>query len=75
MPGCETLRTLMNAARRLAERLQHDAGIATTFPVEANAVFVSMDERLTTGLHTRGWRFYRFVEPERLPADVFVGHH
>ena len=52
------------SARRLAERLQHDAGIETTFPVEANAVFVSMDERLTTGLHARGWRFYRFVEPD-----------
>ena len=52
------------AARRLAERLQHDAGIETTFPVEANAVFVSMDERLASGLHARGWRFYRFVEPD-----------
>jgi threonine aldolase len=51
------------AARRLAERLQRDAGIETTFPVNANAVFVSMDERLITGLHARGWRFYRFVEP------------
>lgn len=51
------------AARRLAERLRRDAGIETTFSVEANAVFVSMDERLTAGLHARGWRFYRFVEP------------
>ena len=52
------------SARCLTERLQRDAGIETTFPVEANAVFVSMDERLTTGLHARGWRFYRFVEPD-----------
>jgi threonine aldolase len=52
------------AARRLAERLQHDAAIETTFPVEANAVFVSMDERLATALQARGWRFYRFVEPD-----------
>jgi threonine aldolase len=51
------------AARRLAERLQRDAGIKTTFPVQANAVFVSMEERLITGLHALGWRFYRFVEP------------
>lgn len=51
------------AARLLAERLQRDAGIETTFPVNANAVFVAMDDRLTTGLHARGWRFYRFVEP------------
>jgi threonine aldolase len=52
------------AARRLAERLQHDAAIETTFPVEANAVFVSMDERLATALHAHGWRFYKFVEPD-----------
>jgi len=51
------------AARRLAERLQRDAGIESTFPVKANAVFVSMDERLTTGLRARGWRFYKFIEP------------
>jgi threonine aldolase len=36
----------------------------SVFPVEANAVFVSMDERLTTGLHARGWRFYKFIEPD-----------
>ena len=51
------------AARRLAERLQRDAGIETTFPVDANAVFVSMDEQLTKGLHARGWRFHKFIEP------------
>ena len=52
------------AARRLAERLQQDAAIETTFPVEANAVFVSMDERLATAVHARGWRFYKFIEPD-----------
>src|SRR5437667_6589964 len=53
-----------DAARRLAERLQKEAGIESIFPVEANAVFVSMDERLASGLHARGWRFYKFIEPD-----------
>jgi threonine aldolase len=51
------------AARGLASRLRKEAGIESAFPVEANAVFVSMDERLAGGLHARGWRFYKFIEP------------
>ena len=53
-----------DAARRLADRLRKEARIKSVFPVEANAVFVSMDERLASGLHARGWRFYKFIEPE-----------
>jgi threonine aldolase len=52
------------AARGLANRLRKEAGIESVFPVEANAVFVSMDERHVSGLHGRGWRFYKFVEPD-----------
>jgi threonine aldolase len=52
------------AARRLASRLRKEAGIERVFPVEANAVFVSMDEQLASGLHARGWRFYKFIEPD-----------
>jgi len=53
-----------DAARRLADRLRKEARIKSVFPLEANAVFVSMDERLASGLHARGWRFYKFIEPE-----------
>ncbi len=53
-----------DAARRLANRLRKEAEIESVFPVEANAVFVSMDERLASGLHGRGWRFYKFIEPD-----------
>ena len=53
-----------DAARRLADRLRKEARIKSVFPVEANAVFASMDERLASGLHARGWRFYKFIEPE-----------
>jgi threonine aldolase len=52
------------AASVLASRLQKEAGIDSVFPVDANAVFVSMDERLASGLHARGWRFYKFIEPD-----------
>jgi threonine aldolase len=53
-----------DAARRLADGLRKEAGIESVFPVEANAVFVSMDKRLAGGLHARGWRFYKFIEPD-----------
>jgi len=52
------------AARALASRLRKEAEIESIFPVEANAVFVSMDERLASALHGRGWRFYKFIEPD-----------
>ncbi len=52
------------AASVLANRLQKEAGLDSVFPVEANAVFVSMDERLASGLRERGWRFYKFIEPD-----------
>jgi threonine aldolase len=51
-------------ARALASRLQKEAGIENVFSVDANAVFVPMDERLASGLHARGWRFYKFIEPD-----------
>jgi len=53
-----------DAARRLADRLRKEARVKSVFPLEANAVFVSMDERLASGLHALGWRFYKFIEPE-----------
>lgn len=52
------------AARALASRLRKEAGVENIFSVDANAVFVSMDERLASGLRARGWRFYKFIEPD-----------
>jgi threonine aldolase len=52
------------AARELARRLQSKANVEIVFPVEANAVFARMDDRLAHGLETRGWRFYKFIEPD-----------
>ena len=52
------------AARQLASRLKTEAKIDIVFPVEANAVFVRMNEELASDLHARGWHFYKFIEPD-----------
>jgi len=51
-------------ARQLASRLQNEAKIDIAFPVDANAVFVRMNEQLVRDLNARGWHFYKFVEPD-----------
>jgi threonine aldolase len=53
-------------AARLAERLKSEAKIDIVFPVEANAVFVRMSDKLANRLHERGWDFYNFIE-----ADIY----
>src|SRR5215470_2966920 len=53
-----------NAARELAQRLRNKAGLENVFPVESNAVFVRLSEQLVVDLHARGWRFYKFGEPD-----------
>jgi threonine aldolase len=52
------------AARQLADRLQTKANIQVVSPVEANAVFARIDDKLAGWLQARGWRFYKFVEPD-----------
>ena len=53
-----------HAARQLADRLRNEAKIDIVFPVEANAVFVRMNERLVRELRAYGWHFYKFIEPD-----------
>jgi threonine aldolase len=53
-----------DAATELAQRLRKEAEIENVFPVESNAVFVQLGEQLVRRLHARGWRFYKFVEPD-----------
>jgi threonine aldolase len=52
------------AALQLAQNLQREANIEVVFPVQANAVFTRMDDQLARGLQVRGWRFYKFIEPD-----------
>ena len=51
-------------ARHLADRLRNEAKIEIAFSVDANAVFVQMNEHLVGHLQSRGWQFYKFVEPD-----------
>jgi threonine aldolase len=51
------------AARELAQRLRKEADVETVFPVESNGVFVQLNDQVVQGLHMRGWRFYKFVDP------------
>jgi threonine aldolase len=48
-------------ARRLHDQICGLPGVRILFPVEANAVFVSLPERVQTGLKANGWRFYSFI--------------
>ncbi len=52
------------AARSLAEQLGVLRGIELAFPREANEVFLRMGDSLVKNLQTRGWRFYKFIEPD-----------
>jgi len=51
------------AARELAQRLRNEAQVENVFSVESNAVFLQLDDQLVHSLHARGWRFYKFMEP------------
>jgi threonine aldolase len=67
LTGNVWLRNALNAneaARRLAERLRNEAGIENVFPVEANAVFLRIDEQRVRALRAGGWHFYKFIEPD-----------
>lgn len=50
-----------NMATLLADKLQAIKGIEIVHPVEGNAVFVRMPEKVLEGLKTKGWYFYTFI--------------
>jgi threonine aldolase len=52
------------AAHQVAHYLQRKANVEVVFPVEANAVFVRMKDEVARGIQARGWRFYKFIEPD-----------
>ena len=51
-------------ARKLSERIRAGGKIEIVLPVEANAVFVRLSEQFTRRLNSRGWHFYKFIEPD-----------
>jgi len=61
--GCwlEYARHANASARLLSQLLQDVEGIQLVYPVEANAVFVSMPQDVGLKLRNRGWLFYEFI--------------
>ena len=51
-------------ARKLVERLRASTKIDIVLPVEANAVFVRLSAEVVDRLNSRGWHFYKFIEPD-----------
>jgi threonine aldolase len=49
-------------ANAMAQRLAALSPFRVTHPVEANAVFVEMDEPALHRLHAAGWHVYRFID-------------
>lgn len=45
----------------LHDRLKEIDEVSFLFPVEANAIFVSLPEQAITGMHEKGWIFYSFI--------------
>jgi threonine aldolase len=48
-------------AQRLAQKIADIPGIGLTFPVEANAVFLTLPQPAIEKLGALGWRFYTFI--------------
>ena len=49
-------------ANAMAQRLAAAQPFKVTHPVEANAVFVDMDDERLARLHATGWFVYRFID-------------
>src|SRR2546430_5187758 len=60
----ENARHSNECAQLLAQKLAAALGTEPAFPCEASAVFLRMPDPLVTQLHDRGWRFYKFIEPD-----------
>lgn len=48
-------------AKRLSDALGHLPGVQILYPVDANAVFAKLPEKMKNGLKDRGWVFYSFI--------------
>jgi threonine aldolase len=60
----ENARHSNNCAKLLARKLAAVLSSDPVFPCEASAAFFRMSEPVVTCLQERGWRFYKFVEPD-----------
>jgi len=60
----ENARHSNNCAKLLARKLAAVLSSDPVFPCEASAAFFRMPEPVVTCLQERGWRFYKFIEPD-----------
>ena len=60
----ENARHANKCAKMLAQKLSAALGGQPAFPCEASAVFYRMPDSLARQLQERGWRFYKFIEPD-----------
>jgi threonine aldolase len=60
----ENARHANKCAKLLAEKLSAVLGRGPAFPGDASAVFYRMPAPLFRRLQERGWRFYKFIEPD-----------
>lgn len=60
----ENARHSNECAQLLAQKLTAVLGRGPLFPCEASALFLRLPDELVAQLHSRGWRFYRFIEPD-----------
>ena len=52
------------SAKSFAAKLKSAVGWEPVFPQESNSIFLRLDDELVARLHSRGWQFYKFVEPD-----------
>jgi threonine aldolase len=60
----ENARHANRCAKLLEQKLTAALGSEPAFPCEASALFVRMADGLVRQLQARGWRFYKFIEPD-----------
>jgi threonine aldolase len=60
----ENARHANKCARSLARKLAAVLGSQPAFPCEASAVYFRLPDVLVRQLQERGWRFYKFIEPD-----------
>jgi threonine aldolase len=60
----ENARHSNTCAQLLAQKLAAALKTEPVFPCQANAVFLRLPEQLVARLHERGWRFYKFIDPD-----------
>ncbi len=48
-------------ARSLRKKLRESCDAKILFPIEANSVFIDMDQDTTEKMQAKGWRFYTFI--------------